>query len=52
MSTALTNAISLIEGNITTPLGFTAHGLHCGVRDQNKDLALVLSDGPATAAGM
>lgn len=52
MSTALTNAISLIEGNITTPLGFTANGLHCGVRDQNKDLALVLSDRPATAAGM
>jgi glutamate N-acetyltransferase/amino-acid N-acetyltransferase len=44
--------ITLIPGNATTPLGFQAHGLHCGVRGEEKDLALLWCDRVASAAGM
>jgi glutamate N-acetyltransferase/amino-acid N-acetyltransferase len=47
-----------ITGGVTAPLGFKAAGLHCGVKDNftnpqpdKKDLALILSDVPCTAAG-
>lgn len=51
MKQALSN-IELIPGNATTPKGFTAHGLHCGVRLDKKDLSLLWSERPAAAAGM
>ena len=45
-------------GGVTAPKGFRAAGLHCGVKDnfttpqpEKKDLAMVLSDVPCTAAG-
>lgn len=44
--------IKLIEGNITTPQGFLAHGLHCGARRKRKDLALVWCEGQASTAGV
>ena len=44
--------IELIDGNATTPLGFQAHGLHCGIRGQEKDLALLWCECSASAAGM
>ena len=33
------------------PIGFTFSGLHCGIKPQRKDLALVASDTPCAAAG-
>jgi glutamate N-acetyltransferase/amino-acid N-acetyltransferase len=40
-----------IEGTVTTPRGFRAAGIHCGVKPDRPDLALVASDVPASAAG-
>ncbi len=32
--------------------GFRASGIHCGIKTRDRDLALILSDVPAAAAGM
>ncbi len=36
------------------PLGFRFAGVHCGIKrkPQNPDIALIVSDRPATAAGV
>ncbi|MCT2538133.1 bifunctional ornithine acetyltransferase/N-acetylglutamate synthase [Aquibacillus koreensis] len=39
-------------GNVTTPKGFSAGGLHCGIRKQKLDLGWLYSDVPAHAAGV
>ena len=42
-----------IEGGVTAPSGFRASGLHCGIKATGKpDLSLIVSDAPATAAGV
>ena len=50
--------MNTIPGGITAPKGFKAAGIHCGVKDnfttpqpEKKDLAMVLSQVPCTAAG-
>ncbi len=43
--------VSAIEGTVTAPRGFRAAGIHCGVKPDRPDLALVVSDVPAAAAG-
>jgi glutamate N-acetyltransferase / amino-acid N-acetyltransferase len=40
------------DGGITAAQGFTAAGIHCGIKKQKKDLALVVSETPARAAGV
>ncbi len=40
------------RGGITLPKGFRAIGIHCGVKKSKKDLALIVSDSPATAAAV
>ena len=43
-----------IEGGVTAPQGFTASGIHCGIR-KNKtkpDLAMIYSERPCTAAAV
>ncbi len=42
----------LIQGGVTSAQGFLASGVHCGVKPQKKDLALVFSRAPAAAAGV
>ena len=32
--------------------GFKASGIHCGIKASDPDLALIVSDGPAVAAGV
>lgn len=32
--------------------GFRASGIHCGIKDEALDLALIVSDGPAVVAGV
>ena len=50
--------MTLIAGGVTAAQGFRAAGMHCGVKDNfatpqpdKKDLAMVLSEVPCTAAG-
>ena len=42
----------LIQGGVTSAQGFVAAGVHCGIKPQKKDLALVVSRVPAAAAGV
>jgi len=44
-------AITPLEGTVTTPRGFRASGIHCGVKPEQPDLALVVSQTSAAAAG-
>jgi glutamate N-acetyltransferase/amino-acid N-acetyltransferase len=39
-------------GGVTAPAGFTAAGIHCGVKKVKKDLALLCSEAPATGAAV
>jgi len=58
----MTKSIRIIEGSITTPLGFRAAGVFCDIKrlgtgkgsdkGQKRDLMLIASDCPATVAGM
>jgi glutamate N-acetyltransferase/amino-acid N-acetyltransferase len=41
-----------VRGGITLPKGFRAVGVHCGIKKVKKDLALIVSDVPATAAAV
>ena len=43
-----------ISGGVCAPQGFKASGVHCGIRKnkEKKDLALIVSDTMATAAGV
>ncbi|MCW3490075.1 bifunctional glutamate N-acetyltransferase/amino-acid acetyltransferase ArgJ [Dethiobacter alkaliphilus] len=40
-----------VEGNVTAARGFSAAGIHCGIKKNKKDLALIYSEVPAKAAG-
>jgi glutamate N-acetyltransferase/amino-acid N-acetyltransferase len=42
----------LIQGGVTSAQGFVASGVHCGIKAQQKDLALVVSRVPAVVAGV
>ena len=46
--------IKIIDGGICASKGFTASGIHCGIRKnkEKKDLALIYSEVPATAAAV
>lgn len=44
--------MEITEENIQPPKGFKAAGLNCGLKEDEKDLALIISDRPASAAGM
>lgn len=51
--TIFTNKINiLIDGNIASPIGFSAGGLHCGIRKKKLDLGWIYSETPAQAAGV
>ena len=43
-----------ITGGVTAPKGFTAAGIHCGIRNNQtkKDLALLYSEVPCNAAAV
>jgi len=46
-------SVRVIDGGVTAPAGFRATGLHCGIKANGKpDLALIVTDTPATAAGV
>ncbi|MDQ0256961.1 glutamate N-acetyltransferase/amino-acid N-acetyltransferase [Evansella vedderi] len=53
MQSVITEHIQMVKGgNVTTPKGFTAGGLHCGIKKRKLDLGWVYSEVPATAAGV
>lgn len=53
MVTVQTEAIELLkEGHVTTPKGFTAGGIHCGIRKKRRDFGWIYSETPAVAAGV
>ncbi len=39
------------NGSVTSPNGFKAAGIYCGIKKRKKDLALIFSDYSCTAAG-
>ena len=45
--------MNYIEGGVCAAKGYKASGVHCGIRKNKtkKDLALIVSDVPASAAG-
>ncbi|ADU32431.1 bifunctional ornithine acetyltransferase/N-acetylglutamate synthase [Evansella cellulosilytica] len=42
----------LTNGNVTTPEGYKAGGLHCGIKKYKLDLGWIQSDVPANTAGV
>lgn len=40
------------QGGVTAPKGFRAAAMYCGIRKVKKDLALIVSDEPATVAAV
>ncbi|MBN1479956.1 bifunctional glutamate N-acetyltransferase/amino-acid acetyltransferase ArgJ [candidate division KSB1 bacterium] len=40
------------RGTVTSPKGYKASGIYCGLKRKNKDLCLLVSDSPATVVGM
>jgi len=53
VKTFIDNKIAILEnGTVSTPIGFRAGGLHCGIKRKRLDLGWILSDVPATAAGV
>ena len=40
------------DGTVTSPNGFQASGVYCGLKRKNKDIALLVSDFPALVVGM
>lgn len=52
LMTTLKKGFTIIEGDIATPTGFEAGGLHAGIRKKKLDLAWLYSDVPAVASGV
>lgn len=48
----MSRAFQEVTGGITAAAGFVAGGLYCGIRKVKKDIAIIRSDRPASAAGV
>ena len=48
------SAIQIVEGGVCAAKGFTASGIHCGIRKtrQKRDLSLIYSEVPASCAAV
>ena len=44
--------LEAVEGGVTAPQGFRSAGVACGIKPKGLDLALIVSDAPASAAGV
>jgi glutamate N-acetyltransferase / amino-acid N-acetyltransferase len=44
--------VVLEEGSVTLPKGFVAGGMHCGIKRKRLDLGYILSEVPASVAGV
>ncbi|MFS0752308.1 bifunctional ornithine acetyltransferase/N-acetylglutamate synthase [Oceanobacillus sp. 1P07AA] len=53
METTAVKEISILkDGHVTSPAGFYAGGVHCGLRRKKLDFGWIYSDTPANAAGV
>lgn len=52
MTTTYPSVKRISKKNIVSPQGFKAAGIHCGVKHKKHDLALLVSDVPASVAGV
>ncbi|MBT2599213.1 MULTISPECIES: bifunctional ornithine acetyltransferase/N-acetylglutamate synthase [unclassified Oceanobacillus] len=53
METTAVKEISILkDGHVTSPIGFYAGGVHCGLRRKKLDFGWIYSDTPANAAGV
>lgn len=52
MTVSTLETLETMSGGITTPQGFRAAGVRAGIKAQGLDLALLVSDRPATAAAV
>ncbi|MFJ8237171.1 bifunctional ornithine acetyltransferase/N-acetylglutamate synthase [Ureibacillus sp. NPDC094379] len=52
MSNLVIELKKLSSKNIVSPKGFTADGIHCGIKHKKKDLAMLVSEVPASVAGV
>ena len=44
--------VKKVRGGVCAPLGFTAAGIHAGIKKRKKDVSLIVSETPAIAAGV
>lgn len=45
--------IKIVEGgNVDSPQGFTANGIHCGIRKKKRDLGLLFTEVPSVCAAV
>ena len=44
--------MKIVEGGVCAPEGFTASGIHAGIKKRKKDVTLIVSDVPAVSAGV
>ena len=42
----------VFDGNISSPIGFLASGVHCGIKEKNKDLSIIYSECPAVCSAV
>jgi glutamate N-acetyltransferase/amino-acid N-acetyltransferase len=52
MSAPTLDIIEIVPGGVTTPRGFRAAGVSAGIKASGLDLALIVSDSPASAAAV
>jgi len=52
VATVINQELTRVDGGVTAARGFQAAGLHCGIKAARPDLALVVSDTLAAAAGV
>ena len=50
--TSIIEMKKLSSKNIVSPKGFKAAGVHCGIKHKKKDLAILVSEVPASVAGV
>ncbi len=41
-----------VTGDVSSPKGFQAKGVHCGLRYSKKDLGVIISETPAVSAAV
>ena len=52
MMTTVSMLKRISGNNIVSPIGFKATGIHCGIKHKKNDLALLVSEIPASVAGV
>ncbi|MGG3467759.1 bifunctional ornithine acetyltransferase/N-acetylglutamate synthase [Neobacillus pocheonensis] len=51
-ATSISEIVILNEDSVTLPKGYKAGGMHCGIKKKRLDLGYIVSEVPATVAGV